>query len=95
MYGLITQFEAVSAKRDELAELLASVGSMPGCTGYIVAKDADDPDSLWVTEFWESKQAHAASLSLPATRETIEKGRPLIAGFTTRVETEPIGGIGI
>ena len=68
---------------------------MPGCRSYIVAMDATDPDSLWVTEVWESKQAHADSLSLPEVQEAIAKGRPLIAGFGTRVETDPVGGIGL
>ena len=95
MYGLIGQIVAVPGKRDELADILAGMGSMPGCLGYIVAKDSSDPDALWVTEVWESPQAHADSLSLPEVQDAIAKGRPLIAGFATRVETEPIGGIGL
>ncbi len=95
MYGLIGQIEAVSGKRDELASILAGMGSMPGCLSYVVANDSTDPDMLWVTEVWERKKLHADSLSLPAVQEAIAKGRPLIAGFTSRVETEPIGGIGL
>lgn len=95
MYGLIGQIKAVPGKRDELAGILAGMGEMPGCASYIVATDPDDPDSLWVTEVWESKQAHADSLELPAVQAAIAEGRPLIAGFGTRIETEPVGGIGL
>jgi len=34
-------------------------------------------------------------IGLPAVREAIAKGRPLIAGFSNRVETVPVGGVGL
>ena len=95
VYGLIGQIEAVSGRRDELAEVLAGMGSMPGCLSYVVANDTADADTLWVTEVWESEQAHADSLGLPEVQDAIAKGRSLIAGFKSRVETEPVGGIGL
>lgn len=95
VYGLIGQIKAVPGKRHELAEILTGMGSMPGCISYVVAIDPNDPDSLWVTEVWESKQAHADSLELPVVQGAIAKGRSLIAGFATRIETDPIGGIGL
>lgn len=95
MYGLIGQMLAVPGKRDELAAILASMGSMPGCLSYIVARDPSEPDVLWVTEVWESEQAHTDSLALPGVQAAIAAGRPLIAGFESRVETEPVGGIGL
>ena len=96
MFGLIGKITAVSGRRDELiALLLGGTRTMPGCLSYIVARDATDPDGIWISEVWDSKTSHAASLSLPAVREAIAKGRPLIAGFSNRVETEPIGGHGL
>ena len=95
VYGLIGQILAVPGARDELAAILAGMGAMPGCLGYIVANDAADPDTVWVTEVWESKQAHATSLNLPEVQDAIARGRTLIAGFKSRVETEPVGGIGL
>jgi quinol monooxygenase YgiN len=71
------------------------MGAMPGCLSYIVATDPADADGLWVTEVWESAEAHAASLQLPAVQAAITRGRPLIAGFESRVETTPVGGIGL
>jgi quinol monooxygenase YgiN len=95
MYGLIGRIRAVDGGRDELAAILAGMGEMPGCLSYVVAGDDSDPDTLWVTEVWESPEAHAASLGLPAVQAAIERGRRLIAAFEPRVETRPIGGIGI
>ncbi|MDX2344346.1 MAG: putative quinol monooxygenase [Acidimicrobiia bacterium] len=95
MYGFIGQIVAEPGRRDALASILVDMSSMPGCLSYIVANDTADPDALWVTDVWESRQAHAESLNLPDVQAAIAAGRPLIAGFENRVETEPVGGIGL
>jgi len=96
MYGMLGRMKAQPGKRDELlALLLESSGGMPGCLSYIVAKDAKDPDAIWITEAWDSKEHHDASLKLPQVQAAIAKARPLIAGFDSSAETEPVGGIGL
>lgn len=96
MYGLIGKIEAVEGQREALmAILLEGIAGMPGCLSYIVARDNDDASALWVTEVWDSPESHRASLELPAVREAIGRGRPLIAGFGERFETTPVGGQGL
>lgn len=96
MYGLIGSFSAHSGKRDELIALMtASVGDMPGCLSYVVARDPKDADKLWITEVWDSPESHKASLAIPAVAATIKAAMPLIAGFGEHIETEPVGGVGI
>ena len=96
MYGLIGRIDAVPGGRDELiAILLEGVSGMPGCRSYVVAKDPEVPDAIWVTEVWESQERHQASLGLPSVRSAIARGRPLIAGFSNRTVTEPVGGHGL
>jgi quinol monooxygenase YgiN len=96
MYGLIGKMLATPGNRDTLtAILLDATGEMPGCLSYIVAADASDPDALWITEAWDSRQSHAASLKLPAVQQAIARAKPLIAGFGERFETTPIGGVGL
>lgn len=96
MYGLIGQMKAIPGKRDELVAILAEgTGGMPGCLSYIVARDAADPDALWITEVWTDKDSHAGSLKLPAVQAAIAKARPIIAGFGHRFETAPVGGVGL
>lgn len=93
MYGLIGKMIAAPDQRDALiAILLEGLSGMPGCLSYIVAKDPADPNALWITEVWDSQASHQASLSLPSVQQAIAKGRPLIAGFGERFETEPVGG---
>jgi quinol monooxygenase YgiN len=96
MYGLIGKMSAVAGQRDALAAyLLEGTQTMPGCRSYVIATDPADSDALWITEVWDSKESHQASLALPSVQATIQKARPLIAGFSNRVETVPIGGQGL
>ena len=96
MYGLIGRMKTVPGQRDALAAiLLEGTGVMPGCLSYIVARDPADADALWITEVWDSADSHRASLQLPAVRDAIARGRPLIAGFDSQTETEPLGGVGL
>lgn len=87
---------ATPGKREALIEiLLEGQADMPGCLSYIVARDAEDDNAIWVTEVWESQASHEASLSLPTVQQAIERGRSLIAGFGERFQTEPVGGQGL
>jgi quinol monooxygenase YgiN len=96
MYGLIGKATAVAGQRDALAAiLLEATGAMPGCFSYVIATDLADPDALWITEVWDSAASHKASLGLPSVQAAIARGKPLIAGFSNRVETIPLGGYGL
>ncbi len=96
MYGLIGKMLAAPGKREELlAIMLEGNAAMPGCLSYVIARDPASEDGIWITEVWDSKDSHAASLQLPQVQATIAKVRPLIAGFGERFETEPLGGIGL
>lgn len=96
MFGLIGRMTAVEGRREELIEiLLGGTGSMPGCRSYIIARDTEDSDSLWITEVWESKAHHAESLHLPEVKDAISRGKPLIREFSHQTHTEPVGGYGL
>ncbi|WP_245646555.1 putative quinol monooxygenase [Sphingomonas soli] len=92
-FGMIGKIKAVPGKRDALIAILGSgTDTMPGCLAYLIAEDAKDPDAIWITEIWDNKESHAASLALPAVKEAIRMGRPLIAGFELSAETRPLPG---
>jgi quinol monooxygenase YgiN len=96
MYGIIGKINVGPGKREIVVEaLLEGIGSMPGCLSYIVAKDPTDEDALWITEVWDRKESHQASLSLPAVQQAIATARPHITGFGERFETVPVGGHGL
>jgi quinol monooxygenase YgiN len=94
MYGLIAKLTLHPGKREEVIALLAgSSANMPGCFSYVVAKDAGAENILWVTEVWESKASHDASLSLRAVQAVIPKVRRLLANLEKIAETEPVAGL--
>ena len=96
MHGLIGKMIAAPGQRDALvAILLEGIAGMPGCLSYVVATDPADANAIWITEVWDSKESHQASLSLPAVRQAITKARPLIAGFGDGTVTVPVGGHGL
>ncbi|HMO75445.1 MAG TPA: antibiotic biosynthesis monooxygenase [Sphingopyxis sp.] len=90
-YGLIGQLLAKPGQRAALAAILAEgTGAMPGNFLYLIGEDSANADAIWIVELWDSKESHAASLTLPAVQAAIAKGRPLIAGFGTRAEFAPM-----
>ena len=94
MYGLIAKLTAVLGKRDALIKILEEgTRAMPGCLSYILAKDAAEENTIWVTEIWDSEASHHASLSLPAVKDSIARAKPLVAGFEKVAVTNPLGGV--
>jgi quinol monooxygenase YgiN len=97
-FGLYGKITTQPGQRDALVAILleaaATLPDAPGCELYIVNLSPTEPDAVWVTEVWESAEAHAASLTRPDIRAIIERGRPLIAGGE-RIEVTPIGGKGL
>ena len=96
MYGLIGKMITTPGSRDAfIAILMEGIKEMPGCLSYVVAKDPTDLSGIWITEVWDSEASHSASLSLPAVKDTIARGRDMIAGFGERYVTAPVGGYGL
>ncbi len=90
-YGLIGQMKVADGMRGVvIAALLEGTQNMPGNIAYMIAEDLDDPNSIWITEVWQTKTDHANSLQLPSVQDAIGKARPHISGFGTRVETKPL-----
>lgn len=96
MYGLIGKMLAAPGKREELLRImLDGQDAMPGCLSYVIARDPNSEDGIWITEVWDSKESHDASLQLPHVQATIAQAKPIIAGFGDYFDTEPLGGIGL
>lgn len=93
-YGKAT---AKPGKGAELGALLVEAASQnataEGCLQYEVNVAAEDPDTIWVTEKWTSREAIDASLENEDAKAVIAKARPLIENMEM-VELKPLGGIG-
>jgi quinol monooxygenase YgiN len=98
-FGMHGRIVAEPGQGDQLAEMLLEAAKglepNPDCLLYVVSRALDDPDSIWVTEAWTDRTAHAASLADPAAKALIERARPIIAEFADRADFRPEGGKGL
>src|SRR5215470_13858623 len=96
MWGLIAKITLLPGKRDEMIEILRETSTdMPGCLGYVVAKDAADENTIWVTEVWDRMASHDASLSLPAVKNALARGKAIVSNFEKIAVTSPVWGAGL
>jgi len=96
MWGMIAKITLLPGRRDEMIGILqSSAANMPGCLSYVVAKDATDGNTIWVTEVWDSMASHDASLTLPAVREAIPRGKAIVSSFERIAVTSPEWGVGL
>jgi quinol monooxygenase YgiN len=90
-------FKAQPGQGDALAAILLEAAEAlrgnDACVLYVVSRE--DADTVWVTEAWTDREAHAASLDAPEAKDQIARAMPLIAGIENRVEFEPLGGKGL
>ncbi|MFA3877736.1 putative quinol monooxygenase [Streptomyces sp. MMCC 100] len=96
-YGYIGSMKTRPGRRDDVvAILLSGAESLRdfGCRSYVVGLAADDPDTIVVTEVWESKEHHDASLRLPKAKEAIAAAMPMLTGEFTSRELVVAGGLG-
>ncbi|HLI35037.1 MAG TPA: putative quinol monooxygenase [Terriglobia bacterium] len=96
MYGLIAKLVIAPGKREAMIKLLeGSAAAIPGCLSYVIAEDAADEKILWVTEVWESKASHDASLVLPSVKKAVPQGKAMVMRFERVAETIPVWGVGL
>ena len=84
--------------RDEVVEILLSgVDRLRevGCLLYVVSVADAQPDLIWVTEVWDSKEHHDASLQLPETKAAIATAMPMLTGEFAGQELTVVGGLGV
>jgi len=91
---------ALPGRGDELVDGLLRAAALlegfDGCELYVINRAADDPDTVWVTEIWSSREALDASLQLPGVPELIGEVLPLVDRSSMQlVELVPVGGIGL
>jgi quinol monooxygenase YgiN len=98
-FGLSGKMTAIPGQGDALAaHLLEAATALEGersCHLYLVARDTEDPDGVWVVEVWDDADAHRASLEFDAVRDLIGRARPIIASISRQATFRPIGGKGL
>lgn len=98
MYGLFGKFIAVEGGRDNLVNILLEASELlkenVGCIHYLVGKSKAE-NEVWVSEVWNSKEAHDNSLNPENIRNLIMTARPFIKEMPDGIEYEVMGGKGL
>lgn len=99
-YLLHGKLTAKQGQREDLAAILIEasklVSTAKGCKLYVIGKDETDPNSVYITEIWDSKEDHDNSLKVAGVRELIMKAMPMLDGQPSKgQEIEILGGAGI
>ncbi|MDX2285296.1 MAG: antibiotic biosynthesis monooxygenase [Bacteroidia bacterium] len=83
-YGLHGSLTASGGNGPLLAQYLLEAAAMlreaPGCRLYYIGLEPGLPDTVWISEVWDSKAAHDASLQDERVRALIRRAMPLLAG---------------
>lgn len=98
MYGYVGTMKTTPGHRDEVvAIMLRDVEELraAGCLSYVISVSDEDVDTIFVTEVWESRSHHEASLHLPTTRAAIDEAMPMLTGEFTGQQQEVVGGLGL
>ena len=99
-YALLNKLTAKPDQRQQVVDILLESGMLlfpdnPDCHMYMVSEATEDPNVIWVTDVWTSKESHEEALKAPELRPYVEKSMPLLEGMPEQIEIRPVGGIGL
>lgn len=99
-YFLQGKLTAQPGLASELAKVLLEASQLvsraKGCQLYLISKAADDPQSVYITEVWNSKEDHDNSLNLDGVKQLISQAIPMLAFPPEKgMEMEVLGGYGL
>jgi quinol monooxygenase YgiN len=93
-YGKLVAKPGKGAEAAErLVAAAAELGDDAGCELYLVNRQADDPDVIWVTELWRSQEDLDAVLARIRGSADVAAVLALVAE-SQMIELEPLGGKG-
>ena len=97
-YALINKLTAKPSQRDRVVEIMLDsmkrFGDNPACVSSVVYEAVDEPNVIWVTDLWTTKEEHEAAMRLPELRPFVEAAIPLLEGMPEQTEVRPVGGKG-
>lgn len=82
-YANVGSLGVQPGRREEVVAILTRPNpdlARAGCLLYEVGTHQDAPDTVFVSELWESDQAHRDSLQLPSVQGAIAEAMPLLTG---------------
>jgi quinol monooxygenase YgiN len=97
-YGYIGSMKRTPGHRDEVVAILLNGADRlreAGCELYVVSVSNSDDVTIWVSEVWQSREQHHASLQLPEVRAAIGRAMPMLTGEFSGADLTVLGGLGV
>lgn len=99
-YLLQGKLSAKAGHQNDLAAILLDasklVSTAKGCKLYVIGTDQNEPNAVYITEIWDTKEDHDNSLKVEGVKELIMQAMPIIDGQPVKgQELEILGGSGI
>jgi quinol monooxygenase YgiN len=80
VFGVYTKITTNSGKRQQLLNILLLAAKemeiIDACKLYLVNESATEEETIWITEVWDDKEHHIASLSLEKVKNLFLKQCP-------------------
>jgi len=97
-YGLMVKMGVKPGQRDAVVSLVmrdVEAVRAAGCDVYVVGTSPTEPDVVFVTEVWASREAHRASMQIPSIQAAISEAMPMLTGAFHQTEFDVAGGLGL
>ena len=98
-YALINKMTAKPGKRDEVIHILLESGKpfndITSCILYLVYKDKNNPNVIWVEDVWTNQDDHAVAMNTPQMRSNIAKSLTVLESMPEQIEVVLAGGKGL
>jgi quinol monooxygenase YgiN len=92
-HGFHATMTARPGKADELIGLLLSgAPTNEDCVLYLVGRSATNPNLVYVTEGWTTKEAHAENFAREQSQALVAKIAPLVTDGAQYQDEVPVGG---
>lgn len=99
-HGRIDMLTCAPEDQDKLFDILTHIAkhtdTEDDCIFFVISKDDDKPDKIWVTELWTSKEAHDQALANAThLHGLLERAMALVTDERQRAYLTPVMGKGI
>jgi len=93
-YGFHATITAQPGQGDALVELLLGAPSLThaDCLVFLVGRSESNPDVVFVTEGWSSREAHGRFFASEPAQTYVARFAPLVAGDSVYLDEVPVGG---
>src|SRR4051812_928805 len=93
-YALLNKMTVKPGKRQEVIDILLESGAAfddnPQCLLYLVSKDKQDENVIWVQDVWTDELSHEQAMNDEKMQWYVKQAMPLLEGMPEQIAIEPV-----